>query len=163
MADICRDALKNRQTIFLCGNGGSAADSQHIAAEFVIRYVKNRRALPAIALTTDTSVLTSCGNDFGFETIYQRQVEALVREGDVVIGISTSGNSNNVILALEEAKKIGAKTIGMTGAKIGKIDDIVDCCLKVPSTVTGRIQECHILVGHMVCQYVEEDYENVQK
>lgn len=156
IAKTCGNALKNGRVIFLCGNGGSAADCQHIAAELVGRFVTERRSLPAIALTTDTSNLTAIANDYGYEYVFARQVEALVREGDVVIGISTSGNSKNVVRAFETAKAKGAILIGMTGKKDGEIAKQADICLKVPSAVTARIQECHIMVGHMICAYIDE-------
>lgn len=160
ISDLCLNAIKNNHTIFLCGNGGSAADCQHIAAEFTGRFVKERSGLPAVALTTDTSALTAIANDYGFEYIFRRQVEALVRKGDIFIGISTSGNSKNVLAAVEEAKKIGAITIGFTGKKSSNLADTTDVCLKVPSEITARIQECHILVGHMICQYVDEEFQS---
>lgn len=156
IAQKCSEALKNGHMIFLCGNGGSAADCQHIAAEFVGRFVAERRGLPAIALTTDTSILTAVGNDYGYEQIFARQVEALVHEGDVVIGISTSGSSKNVVQAFKAAKEKGAVLIGMTGAKKAEIAELADVCLQVPSSVTARVQECHILVGHMLCAYIDE-------
>jgi len=158
IADLCRAAVQSDHTIFLCGNGGSAADCQHIAAEFVGRFVKERRGLPAVAMTTDTSILTAVGNDYGYDQVFKRQVTALVREGDVVIGISTSGNSDSVVFALEEAKKNGAKTIALTGLKDSKMSAVADVTIKVPAPVTARVQECHILIGHMVCQYVDEVY-----
>lgn len=155
-AAICRNALQNGGTIFFMGNGGSAADCQHIAAEFVGRFVKERCGLPAVALTTDTSILTAVGNDYGFEQVFARQVEALVREGDVVVGISTSGNSANVVLAMDKARLKGAKTVGMTGQKGGKLAECCNLCLQVPSQVTARIQETHILMGHIVCELIDE-------
>lgn len=158
IADICNDAIKSGHKILLCGNGGSAADSQHIAAEFVGRFVKERISLPAIALTTDTSILTAVGNDYGYDEVFRRQVEGLGNSGDVLIGISTSGNSKNVLAAFEEAKKKGISTIAFTGMKTSRSEDIADVTLKVPSLVTARIQECHILVGHIVCQYIDENY-----
>ena len=158
MADICKDAIDRGNTIFLCGNGGSAADCQNIAAEFVGRYVKERQGLPAVAMTTDTSILTAVGIDYGFENIFRRQVEGLVRIGDVVIGISTSGNSENVMLALAEAKKKGAFSIALTGSKPNKMVDIAEVSVAIPYPVTARVQECHILIGHMVCDYVDKDF-----
>lgn len=158
MADICKDAIERGNTIFLCGNGGSAADCQHIAAEFVGRFVKERQGLPAVAMTTDTSILTAVGNDYGFENIFRRQVEGLVRTGDVVIGISTSGNSKNIMLALAEAKKKGAFSIALTGPKPNKMTDIAEVSVAIPYPVTARVQECHILIGHMVCDYVDKDF-----
>jgi D-sedoheptulose 7-phosphate isomerase len=155
IANLCRKALVNDHTLFFCGNGGSAADSQHLAAELVGRFVKERRGLPAVALTTDTSILTAVGNDYGYETVFARQVEALVRPGDVLIGLSTSGNSKNVLLALEKAKGKGAATIGFAGGDGGKMAGVCDVCLTVPSKVTARVQEAHILVGHILCQLVD--------
>ena len=141
----------------LCGNGGSAADSQHIAGEFIVRLTskRNRNALPAIALTTDTSVITACSNDFGFEHIFSRQVEALGNEGDVLIGISTSGNSQNVINAINEAKEKNVKTIAFLGADGGKAKGISDVDIIIPSDNVCRIQEGHGTVGHILCDIVE--------
>lgn len=158
ISKVCCDALKSGNKIMLCGNGGSAADSQHIAAEFVGRFVKERCGLPAIALTTDTSILTAIGNDYGYDDIFRRQVESLAKKGDVIIGISTSGNSGNVIKAFEEAKKHGVHILAFTGGKESKMSKISEMTLKVPSTVTARIQECHILAGHLICDYVDELY-----
>lgn len=158
IAMVCQEAISSGHKIMLCGNGGSAADSQHIAAEFVGRFLKERKSLPAIALTTDTSILTAVGNDYGFDKVFSRQVEALGDPGDVLIGISTSGNSKNVIAAFEEAKAKNMKTIAFTGNRPSKSEQIADLILKVPSTVTARIQECHILVGHIICNTVDEMY-----
>lgn len=158
MAMICKAAIRNGYKILLCGNGGSAADSQHIAAEFVGRFVKERCGLPAIALTTDTSILTAIGNDYGYDEVFRRQVEALGREGDVLIGISTSGNSGNIVKAFEQAKKQGVKTLALTGQKDSKMSALADVTLKVPAPVTARVQECHIMVGHMICEYIDEEY-----
>lgn len=163
MALLCQEALKNGHTIFFCGNGGSAADSQHLAAEIVGRFLKERRGMPAVALTTDTSILTAVSNDYGYEKIFARQVEALVRPGDVVVGLSTSGNSPNVVAAIEMAKTMEALTIGMTGGNGGKLAQICDACLIVPSPVTARVQEAHILVGHIICEMIDEVVVNVQK
>lgn len=163
MALLCQEALKNGHTIFFCGNGGSAADSQHLAAEIVGRFLKERRGMPAVALTTDTSILTAVSNDYGYEKIFARQVEALVRPGDVVVGLSTSGNSPNVVAAIEMAKTMEALTIGMTGGTGGKLAQICDACLIVPSPVTARVQEAHILVGHIICEMIDEVVVNVQK
>ena len=145
--------------VLLAGNGGSAADAQHIAAEFVGRFVKERKGLPAIALTTDTSILTAIGNDYGYEEVFRRQVEALGQSGDVLLGISTSGNSGNVVLAFQKAKKQEMKVIAFTGTKESKMSALADVTLRVPAPVTARVQECHILVGHMICEYIDEDYE----
>ena len=158
MAMICKAAIRNGYKILLCGNGGSAADSQHIAAEFVGRFVKERCGLSAIALTTDTSILTAIGNDYGYDEVFRRQVEALGREGDVLIGISTSGNSGNIVKAFEQAKKQGVKTLALTGQKDSKMSVLADVTLKVPAPVTARVQECHIMVGHMICEYIDEEY-----
>lgn len=157
LADICKNAVARGNTIFLCGNGGSAADCQHIAAEFVGRFVKERQGLAAVAMTTDTSILTAVGNDYGFKNIFRRQVEGLVRKGDVVIGISTSGNSENIILALAEAKKKGAIAIALTGPKPNAIAEIAEAAVAIPYPVTARVQECHILIGHMLCDYVDKE------
>ncbi|MBF0427255.1 MAG: D-sedoheptulose 7-phosphate isomerase [Magnetococcales bacterium] len=148
-------AIRAGGKVLWMGNGGSAADSQHLAAEFVGRFTRERRALASIALTTDTSILTAVGNDYGFETIFARQVEALCRPEDVVVGISTSGNSPNVLAALAVARQIGAFTIGFSGNEGGKLRAAVDLCLTVPVKVTARIQEGHILIGHLLCDWVE--------
>lgn len=158
MANICRDAIRNDNKILFCGNGGSAADSQHLAAEFVGRFVKERQGLPAIALTTDTSILTAIGNDYGYEDVFRRQVEALGRKGDVLVGISTSGNSANVVKAFEQARVQGLKILALTGAKDSKMSELADVTIKVPAPVTARVQECHIMIGHMICAYIDEDY-----
>ncbi len=147
--------LRQGGKIFFFGNGGSAADAQHLAAELVVRYRVNRRALAGIALTTDTSVLTAHSNDFGFETVYARQIEALARPGDVVIGISTSGTSRNVIEGLRAANAIGCVTIAFTGAAGGECAALASLALKVPSIVTAHVQESHLLVGHVLCEAVE--------
>jgi D-sedoheptulose 7-phosphate isomerase len=141
--------------ILLFGNGGSAADAQHIAAEFVVRYRQNRTALPAIALTTDTSILTAAGNDFGFEHIFARQVSALGAKGDLVIGISTSGTSKNVVAGLQAAKDRGCTTVAFTGEQPGACSAIANLTFHAPSPVTARVQECHLLVGHILCDLVE--------
>ncbi|MBF0284360.1 MAG: D-sedoheptulose 7-phosphate isomerase [Magnetococcales bacterium] len=148
-------ALVEGRTIFWMGNGGSAADSQHLAAELVGRFTRERRGLPSIALTTDTSILTAVGNDYGYERIFSRQIEALCRPGDVVVGISTSGSSPNVLRALEQAKALGAWTVGFAGKDGGQLREVADACLIIPSAVTARIQEAHILAGHLLCDWVE--------
>lgn len=160
VAKICIEALSNGNKIILCGNGGSAADAQHIAAELVGRYKINRKAFNAIALTTDTSILTAIANDFGYDTIFERQVEGLGKSGDVLIGISTSGNSQNIILAIEKAKKLGIKTIALTGANDSKIKNLADYTINVPSTITNNIQEMHIAVGHILCEIIEKELSN---
>lgn len=150
-------AYKRGGKVVLFGNGGSAADAQHIASELVGRFKLERKAFPAIALNTDTSILTAVANDCGYEIVFSRQVEALVNRNDVVIGISTSGESPNVIKAIEVAKLIGAKTIGLTGGNGGKLAGMADLVLIVPSDNTPRIQEAHITIGHIVCELVEKE------
>jgi len=142
--------------VFFCGNGGSAADAQHLAAEFSGRFYKDRKALPSEALHCNTSYLTAVGNDYGFEWVYSRLIEGLGKPGDILIGLSTSGNSPNIINAIQKANTIGLKTIAMTGASGGKLKTIAHHSLCVPSTDTPRIQECHITLGHIICQLVEE-------
>jgi len=156
--ELCVAALKNGNKIMLCGNGGSAADSQHIAAELSGRFKKDRMALAAIALTTDTSALTAIGNDYGYAYVFSRQIEALGREGDVLIAISTSGNSENVIGAIEHAKKLGIKVITLTGKGGGKINVLGDVTIVIPSDDTPRIQEMHMLTGHMICEMIDEGF-----
>jgi D-sedoheptulose 7-phosphate isomerase len=150
------ESLEAGGKVLFFGNGGSAADAQHLAAEFVVRFRQNRRALAGIALTTDTSILTAGGNDFGFESIYARQVEALARPGDVVIGLSTSGNSANVLAGLEEAKKQKCFTVAFTALQGGRCAEVADLAFKAPSPTTARAQECHLLVGHILCDLIEE-------
>ena len=157
ISEICIESLKNGNKIIFCGNGGSAADSQHLAAELVGRYKKNRPAIASIALTTDTSNITAIGNDFGYDTIFERQVEALGKQGDVLVGISTSGNSKNVVLAFEKAKKMGITTIAFTGQKGGKMKELADITLNVPSDITNNIQEMHIASGHLICGIIENE------
>jgi len=149
------EAFKNNKKIILFGNGGSAADAQHIAAELAGRYYMDRKPLPAEALTVNTSILTAIGNDYGFEQIFARQVEALGNPGDIAIGISTSGNSPNVIEGVRAAKRKGMITIGLTGADGGQLKNEVDYCICVPSKDTPRIQEAHILIGHIWCELIE--------
>jgi D-sedoheptulose 7-phosphate isomerase len=151
-------ALHAGNKIIFFGNGGSAADAQHLAAEFVIRYRINRRSLPSIALTTDTSMLTACGNDFGFETIFSRQVEGLANAGDVVIGITTSGNSPNVLAGLQAAKDKGCITSSWTAEGGGKAAEIADIAFKAPSPITAHAQECHMIVGHILCEAVDQAF-----
>ena len=158
-AKIIIETLQNGKKILLCGNGGSAADAQHIAAEFVGRYETERRAFPAIALTTDTSALTALANDYDFERIFSRQVEALAADGDCLIAISTSGNSPNVISAIMTARSKGCKIIGMTGAKGKKLASLSDACLMIPSERTARIQEAHITVAHIWCEIVDDTFK----
>jgi len=160
---IASEALKNGHKILLCGNGGSAADAQHIAAELSGRYKSDRRGLPGIALTTDTSVLTAVGNDFGFDRIFDRQVEALAREGDVLIGISTSGHSKNVVRALSLARNMGCRTIGLSGRDGGVMSEFCDINIIVPSEDTPRIQEMHIMIGHIICQAIDDTCSRTNK
>jgi D-sedoheptulose 7-phosphate isomerase len=157
IATMAVDALRDGHSLYLMGNGGSAADAQHISGELVGRYKKDRKSLPVLALTTDTSVLTAISNDFGYDYCFEKQVEAFVKNGDVVFGLSTSGNTRNIINAIKLAGKIGAKTIGFTGRGGGMLKDIVDVCLMVPSSETPRIQECHITVGHILCSIIEKE------
>jgi D-sedoheptulose 7-phosphate isomerase len=149
-------AIKKGNKIFLCGNGGSAADSQHIAAEFINRFRKERRPLSAIALTTDTSVITSISNDYGYKYVFSKQISALGQNGDILVGISTSGNAGNVINAVKAAKNKGLFIIGLTGDGGGKLKEYVDLCIRVPSHDTPRIQEAHILIGHLLCDIIEK-------
>jgi D-sedoheptulose 7-phosphate isomerase len=148
-------ALAKGNTVYFCGNGGSAADAQHLAAELSGRFLKDRRPLAGIALTTNSSALTAIGNDFGFDEVFSRQLAATGRAGDVLIGISTSGNSKNVCKAVEVAQSLGIKTVAMTGQKDSALARACDVCLQVPSTSTPRIQEMHILVGHTLCELAE--------
>jgi len=151
---ICR-ALLDGKKILLCGNGGSAADAQHIAAELVGQYEKKRRGWPAISLTTDTSALTALSNDYGYEQVFARQVQALAVGGDVLIAISTSGNSPNIVAAVSEAQKVGCKTIALTGAGGGSIAELCDIAVIIPSNRTARVQEAHITIGHLWCEIVD--------
>ncbi len=156
-SEILVSALRQGNKVLLFGNGGSAADAQHIAAELVGRFAFDRPALPALALSVNSSCVTAIGNDYGFEKVFSRQLEALARSGDVAIGISTSGNSPNVLWAMSTAKKIGLHTIALTGSTGGKLKAAVDHCICVPSNETPRIQECHILIGHIVSELVERE------
>ena len=155
-AQMLISALRDGCKILIMGNGGSAADAQHFAAEMVGRFLIERKALPAIALTTDTSILTAIGNDYGFDDVFKRQVEALASPGDILIGISTSGNSQNIKRALEVGKNIGAKTVGLLGRGGGEIGPIVDLNLTIPSLETPRVQEAHLVVIHILCDLVEK-------
>ena len=156
-AKYVEKALAEGHKVLFCGNGGSAADSQHLAAEFVGRFQKERKGLPAIALTVDTSILTAVANDYGYDTVFARQVQALGEPGDVLVGISTSGNSKNVLLAIEEARAKGITCIGMTAEGGGKMAAACDICLAVPAKVTARAQEMHILMGHILCELVDHE------
>jgi D-sedoheptulose 7-phosphate isomerase len=155
----CAHALRAGHKLLFFGNGGSAADAQHLAAELVVRYRRNRPAIAAIALTTDTSALTAIGNDFGFDSLFARQVEALCRAGDVAIGISTSGNSENVIRGLQAAKAAGAVTVAFTGEGGGRLAGQVDHGIFIPSQATARIQEMHLMLGHVLCALLEKEFE----
>jgi D-sedoheptulose 7-phosphate isomerase len=157
VARLCAKALRDGNKLLLAGNGGSAADAQHLAAELVSRFYFDRPGLAAVALTTDTSALTAIGNDYGFERLFARQVDALGRKGDVFIGLSTSGNSPNILKALDEARLKGLVTVGLTGQGGGKMAALCDHCLRMPSSETPRIQEGHIVVGHTVCALVERE------
>ena len=150
------EAFQRGNKVFLFGNGGSAADAQHIAAEFVGRFAFDRPALPALALNVNTSCVTAIGNDYGFDLVFSRQIEALAHPGDVAVGISTSGQSPNVIRAMSTAKKIGLHTVGLTGSSGKGLKEAVEYCICVPSAETPRIQECHILIGHIISELVEQ-------
>jgi D-sedoheptulose 7-phosphate isomerase len=154
-AQMMIDCLQAGGLVAFCGNGGSAADSQHLAGEFISRFRRERRAYRGVALTTDTSILSAIGNDYGYERVFSRQVQGLMGAGDVLVAISTSGKAENCLLAVEMARSLGAKTIGLTGATGGDLKDAVDLCLCVPSTDTPRIQESHITIGHIICDLVE--------
>jgi D-sedoheptulose 7-phosphate isomerase len=153
---LATQTLARRRKILLFGNGGSAADAQHIAAEFTGRFRLERQGLPAIALTTDTSALTAIGNDYGFDQIFARQVEALAQSDDLLIGYSTSGASANVVAALQRGRELGCKTLGLTGGQGGAMKALCDVCLCVPSDNTARVQEIHLLIGHTICQVAEQ-------
>ncbi len=156
ISDVLVDAFQQGNKLLLFGNGGSAADAQHIAAEFVGRFAYDRAALPALALSVNTSCVTAIGNDYGFDLTFARQLDALGKPGDVAIGISTSGNSPNVICGLMTARKRGLRTVALTGCTGGKVKETVEFCVCAPSAHTPRIQECHILLGHIISELVEE-------
>lgn len=155
VTDVITKAFQNGNAVYFAGNGGSAADAQHLAAEFSGRFYKDRKALPSDALHCNTSYLTAVANDYSFDVIYARLLEGLAKKGDVLVGISTSGNSGNIVKAFEMAKTIGVTSIGFTGEKGGKMKDLSDYLINVPSNTTPRIQESHILVGHIICELVE--------
>jgi D-sedoheptulose 7-phosphate isomerase len=157
-ADMVINTLQNGKKVLLAGNGGSASDAQHIAAELTGRYVKERRSLPGIALTTDTSALTAIGNDYGYDRVFARQLEGLGNEGDLFIGISTSGNSASVINAFEIAKRNGLQTLGLSGRDGGQMNNCCELNIIIPSDVTARIQEMHILIGHILCKAVDNAF-----
>jgi D-sedoheptulose 7-phosphate isomerase len=156
ITELILDCLKKEGKVLIFGNGGSASDSQHIAAELVGRFKKDRAALPAMALTTNTSILTSLANDYGYEIVFAKQIEALAKKNDVAIGISTSGKAKNVALGIKQAKKMGLKTVALTGGDGGELAKLADISLLVPSSVTARIQEAHITIGHIICELIEE-------
>jgi D-sedoheptulose 7-phosphate isomerase len=156
VSELLVDAFREGNKVLLFGNGGSAADAQHIAAEFVGRFAFDRPALSALALSVNTSCVTAVGNDYGFDRVFSRQIEALARPGDVAIGISTSGNSLNVVRAVSVAKNMGVHTVALTGCTGGELKNAADHCICVPSTETARIQECHILIGHIISELVEQ-------
>ena len=159
-AELIYETVRSGKKVLICGNGGSAADAQHLAAEFVGRYETERKALAAIALTTDTSALTALANDYSFERVFARQVEALAQSGDLLIAISTSGNSPNVNHAVMTARQIGCRTLGMTGAKGKKLASLCDECLLIPSSRTARIQEAHILIAHVWCEIIDDKFKS---
>lgn len=156
ITDITVNAFRNGNKVLFCGNGGSAADAQHLAAEFSGRFYTDREPLYAEALHVNSSYMTAVANDYSFDVVYSRMVKACGKKGDVLYAISTSGNSKNILNAAEEAKKLGMTVIGMTGDKGGKLADLCDYCIRIPSNDTPRIQECHILIGHIICQLTEE-------
>ena len=155
-----RRSLRDGGKIFFFGNGGSAADAQHLAAELVGRFDRERRALPAIALTANTSTMTAIGNDYSYDRVFVRQLEALSTPGDIAVGISTSGKSPNVVNAVRSAREAGVTTVGMTGLSGGELASLAHFCIRIPSERTPRIQEAHILIGHILCELVEEDLSN---
>jgi len=155
VTEVITKAFQNGNAVYFAGNGGSAADAQHLAAEFSGRFYKDRKALPSDALHCNTSYLTAVANDYSYDVIYARLLEGLAKKGDVLVGISTSGNSGNIVKAFEMAKTIGVTTIGFTGQKGGKMKDLGDYLINIPSNTTPRIQESHILVGHIICELVE--------
>ena len=155
--DMVRDTVRNGRTLFFCGNGGSAADAQHMATEYVVRYMRDRRAYPAVALTTDTSLLTAAGNDFGFDYIFSRQVEAIGREGDLLVIHSTSGNSPNVLLAAEAARKQKMRVLAFSARDGGKLRALADHSIVIPTERTDRAQELHLCIEHLICEIVERE------
>ena len=163
IADAMLTTLRNGGKILFCGNGGSAADSQHLSAEFVGRFRRERAGLPAIALTTDTSILTAVANDYGYEYVFSRQVEALARPGDMLVGISTSGNSPNVVVAMERARTLGLATVAFTGRGGGKMASVADHLLAIDAAETARVQETHILAGHMLCDWIDINWNEQAK
>jgi len=163
IAQLMVDCLKKNGKVIVFGNGGSAGDSQHIAAELVGRFKKDRSALAGIALTTNTSIITSLANDYGYDVVFARQIEALGQKNDVALGISTSGKAKNVVLAFKQAKKMGIKTVALSGGDGGDIAKLADVSLLVPSVVTARIQEAHITIAHIICEIIEQELCQEQK
>lgn len=161
LLDACEDAVNTGNKIIFFGNGGSAADAQHLATELTVRFINDRKPIPGLALTTDTSALTAAGNDYGFEFIFSRQIDALANDGDIVIALSTSGNSENIINALKSAKEKNCTTIGLSGKDGGKMPALCDHIIIVPSQSTARIQEMHITIGHMLCSALEQKLDLV--
>jgi D-sedoheptulose 7-phosphate isomerase len=161
VADVIVRAFRNGNRVYFCGNGGSAADAQHLAAEFSGRFYKDRKALPSEALHCNTSYMTAVANDYSYDAVYARLIDGIGREGDVLVGLSTSGNSGNIVKAFEAAKAIGMITVGFTGLSGGALKALSDYLINVPSTDTPRIQESHILLGHIICQLVEETYFSI--
>lgn len=161
-ADLCIESIKTGGTVFLCGNGGSAVDAQHLAGEFVGRFRLDRKALPAIALTANTAIITAVANDYDFTMIFARQIEALGSSGDVLIAISTSGNSENVLKAMEKAREKGMSTIGFTGASGGAIGVLADICVKASSGLTSHVQEALLIAGHAICDAVEKAFADTE-
>jgi D-sedoheptulose 7-phosphate isomerase len=157
-ARLMADALRKGRTLLFCGNGGSAADAQHLAAEFMGRYMRERAPLPALSLTVDTSALTAIGNDYGFDRVFARQLSGIARPGDVLVAISTSGRSRNVVEAIAAARERGVAVVGLTGRSGGDMAGLCDVCIRVPSDATPRIQELHIVVGHVLCELVEDAF-----
>ena len=155
-AQLCIDSIKSGGKILLLGNCGSAADAQHIAAELIGRYKTDRKSIPAIALSTDTSVITAIANDYGYDNVFKRQIEGIANKGDVVIGISTSGSSENVLRAMSKAKELGCKVIGLTGNRPELFEKHADVTISIPSNDTARVQEMHIVIGHILCETVEQ-------
>ena len=156
VAELCTDTIRSGGKVMFAGNGGSAADAQHLAGEFVSRFNFDRPGIAGLALTTDTSVLTAIGNDYGYEQVFSRQVQALGRPGDVLVGITTSGQSPNILRAFSQARSSGVRTVGMSGAKGGALREVCDYCIIVPERPTPRVQELHIAIGHTICALIEE-------
>ncbi len=157
VATAILDSYRSGGKAIFCGNGGSAADAQHLAGEFLGRYLRDRRSLPAVALADGISTVTAIGNDYGFDQIFARQLEGIARSGDVLVGLSTSGRSENVLAAVDRAGELGVLTVGMTGADGGSLAERCDLCLRVPSDETPRVQEAHMLIGHALCEFVERE------